>query len=76
MFKDYLSKISASSANIDFSLLPVTLVQKSIYDKRLIEQIEVGLNFHEKFDNCSFVQNARPIDLQNTTGMEKTYNYK
>ncbi|CCD71299.1 Alpha-1,3-mannosyl-glycoprotein 2-beta-N-acetylglucosaminyltransferase [Caenorhabditis elegans] len=60
MFKDYLSKISASSANIDFSLLPVTLVQKSIYDKRLIEQIE----------------NARPIDLQNTTGMEKTYNYK
>uniref|UniRef100_A0A1I7TWE5 Alpha-1,3-mannosyl-glycoprotein 2-beta-N-acetylglucosaminyltransferase n=1 Tax=Caenorhabditis tropicalis TaxID=1561998 RepID=A0A1I7TWE5_9PELO len=60
MFKDYLSKISASSANIDFSLLPTTVVLKSSYDKRLIEEIE----------------NARPMDLENTTNMENTYNYK
>ncbi|UMM42413.1 hypothetical protein L5515_018252 [Caenorhabditis briggsae] len=61
MFKDYLSKISASSSNIDFSLLPTKIVQKESYDKRLIEEIE----------------NARPIDLENaTTSMEKTYNYK
>lgn len=60
MFKDYLSKISASSANIDFSLIPARIVQKTSYDKRLIEDIE----------------NARPINLENTTNMEKTYNYK
>lgn len=60
MFKDYLSKISASSSNIDFSLIPAGVVEKSSYDKRLIEDIE----------------NARPIGLDNTTIMEKTYNYK
>ncbi|EFO82893.1 CRE-GLY-12 protein [Caenorhabditis remanei] len=60
MFKDYLSKISASNANVDFSLLPTTVVLKLSYDKRLIEEIE----------------DAKPIDLQNTTNMEKTYNYK
>uniref|UniRef100_A0A8R1I006 Alpha-1,3-mannosyl-glycoprotein 2-beta-N-acetylglucosaminyltransferase n=1 Tax=Caenorhabditis japonica TaxID=281687 RepID=A0A8R1I006_CAEJA len=60
MYKDYLSKISASHANVDFSLLPTAIVQKSNYDKRLIEDIE----------------NARSLDLNNTFKMVKAYNYK